>query len=324
MTSDGRNLERLTNTADENVVMAAISVDGHQVLFRTSGTRLDSEIYLLDMSSKRTSQLTDAPAYDLIGDFSPDGKRVAFVSDRDGGYYHLYLMNSDGSEQQHISLDTDTERDVTNVGWSPDGSYILYGTRQHVYAQGVLTPSLYLLNLSTLSATRLTDERLGNCINGQWSPDGKRILTACNQNASLFDQSQVYLIHTAGTTTTQLTNAKQHGTCFDPSWSRSGEWITMVCAKGGDYGEVYVIRPDGSELRKVTTRPANDQPIYNGVGLKTWIRHPLWSPDGRQIIYNGLTDGHWRIYITEGDGTNNRRLTAEGTTNWLEGVYQLP
>ncbi len=85
-------------------------------------------------------RLTNAPAYDLAGAWSPNGKQVAFISDRDGGYYRLYLMNPDGTDQKHVPLITDSERDVTSVSWSPDGRYIVYATSEHIYSRQVLTP----------------------------------------------------------------------------------------------------------------------------------------------------------------------------------------
>lgn len=278
MTSDGQNVEQLTHTSDSDEQGAEASPDGSKILFSRGGSRLEREIYFLDVASGAVTQLTDAPAYDLGGTWSPDGSRIAFISDRDGGYYRLYLMNPDGSDQQHIPLATDPERDVASVSWSPDGRKLVYGTSGHLYHHADVTPTLYIVDLATAEVTRLTDE-------------------------------------------------KRHGACMQPDWSPDGEWITMVCTKGttaGDYGEIYVIHPDGSGLSQVTTRRADYEPNIPAHTVLTWVMEPRWSPDSKEIVYVAAVDSPWNIYIIGADGSDNRRLTNHDAVDWRLSVYRLP
>jgi Tol biopolymer transport system component len=221
--------------------------------------------------------LTHVSGYDLAGAWSPDGSRIAFISDREGGYYWLYLMNPDGSDQEHIPLTTDAERGVAGVSWSPDNRRLVYGAVKRVHSKEAITATLFIVDLDTLDVRQLTDE-------------------------------------------------KTHGACMEPDWSWDGEWIAMVCTKGtpvGDYGEVYIIRPDGSEWRRVTSRPEGEESDYPGEPTTwTWVAHPHWSPDGRQIVYGAVVQGQWNLYVIQVDGGNNRRLSDYGAVR--PSIYQLP
>ncbi len=279
MTSDGQNVERLTVTPDNDEISVRVSPDGRSILFSRGASRIEREIYLLDVASKAITQLTDSPTYDLASAWSPDSSRIAFISDREGGYYRLYLMNPDGSEQQHVPLETDPERDVTSVSWAPDGQHLVLGTSQHlVHAEKPLSDTVFIVHLPTLQVIPLMN--------------------------------------------------KEYGDCFHPDWSPDGEWIAMVCTKGvsvGDLGEIYIVRPDGTDWRQVTRKPADFNPCLSP--QDTWVfyvREPRWSPDGKEIVYAARINGPWNIYIIGADGKNNRRLTSHNAVDWDLSVYPLP
>jgi Tol biopolymer transport system component len=277
ITSDGRNVERLTHTPGEDEQYVEVSRDGNSIIFDRGGSRRDRELFRLDVSPGTISQLTHASGYDYAGAWSPDGSQIAFISDRDGGYYRLFLMNADGSDQQHISLVTDEGRDVTGVSWSPDGRSLVYGTRDHVHSSSsAIVPALFVVDLLTLDVRRLTDESV-------------------------------------------------HGACTYPDWSWDGEWIAMVCTKGipaGDYGEIYIIRPDGSGWQRVTTRLAGSESDSPKYPTWTWVKDPHWSPDGRQIVYTAVMDGECDMYIIGAGGENNHLLSKYCTVR--PSIYRLP
>jgi TolB protein len=87
-------------------------------------TNGNTDIYTMDLRTKRTVRLTNDPAIDTSPSYSPDGKRIVFNSDR-GGSQQLYAMNADGSDQKRISFGDNKSRYGTPV-WSPRGDLVAF------------------------------------------------------------------------------------------------------------------------------------------------------------------------------------------------------
>jgi len=95
------------------------SKDGLWVAF--SSTRDgQSEIYRMRPDGMQVERLTDDPSEDAEPAFSPDGRRLAFISDRGDGAPRLYVMDADGSNVQAVSNAPGTEH--RSPEWSPDGT----------------------------------------------------------------------------------------------------------------------------------------------------------------------------------------------------------
>ena len=76
----------------------------------------------MDEDGSNQTRLTDNSAIDSLPSWSPDGKKIAFASDRDGDY-DIYVMDIDGSNQVNI---TDISEKQIDPSWSPDGSKIAF------------------------------------------------------------------------------------------------------------------------------------------------------------------------------------------------------
>lgn len=310
---DGENLERLTNTPNSDEQFVLVSPDGGSIIFDRGGVRLEREIFILDINQRSIVQLTDSPAYDIPGAWSPDSTQIAFISDRQGGFYYLFQMGADGSNQKHVQLETDSDRSVSAVGWSPDGQFIAFGTNGHLFATTPVSHKVFILNLTTQDLVGLDPLGVKGCVNPSWSPDSLWIVATCYQEVSLDAGSEIFIFHRDGSESIQISSMEELGSCKSPSWSPSGDRIAMVCTRGisaGDYGQVFIISADGSMITQITQVVVSfDSNEPSGL-IQFRIASPRWSPDENEIVYLLRLEGITSIYAINIDGNENREIIS--------------
>jgi TolB protein len=176
----------------QGVIMSLQSDDGR-----------DSNIYEMDLRSKRLRQLTNAPAINTSPSYAPDGSRIAFESDR-GGTQQIYMMGSDGSGQDRISFGKG--RYSTPV-WSPDGKWIAF-TKQGggKFAIGVMKPDG--------SGERILTEGYHNEA-PTWSPNS-RVIMFFRERGGEQGGPQLYSVDVTGYNEQAVTTP---GFASDPAWS---------------------------------------------------------------------------------------------------------
>src|SRR5712672_4037961 len=104
-------------TTDEGTwISLDVSPDGKSIAFE-----LLVDIYTLPISGGEAKLIDGGMAFDSQPKFSPDGKRIAFLSDRDGNE-NVWIMNADGSDAKQLSKDASGE--FASPSWSPDGNYV--------------------------------------------------------------------------------------------------------------------------------------------------------------------------------------------------------
>lgn len=124
-----------------------------------------------------------------------------------------------------------------------------------------------------------------------WSPDGSRLVLVSDRSGF----SDLWVVNLDGSNAINLTldEAKDHS----PAWSPDGQWIAFASLRDALYWELYVMRADGSDVRRLTWwEDASDL-------------SPSWSPDGSRIAFASKRDGNWEIYTMDRDGGNLLRLT---------------
>jgi Tol biopolymer transport system component len=260
-----------------------------------NGSDIESDIYTINVDGTAERKLTDTPGLDGFPTWSPDGQRIAFVSDRAGGNWEIYVMRSDGTHQRRLT-NTQEDEDEAALAWSPDGEKIAYATDG--LGTGPLKddpydPSIWVMDADGSDRRRLID---GNW--PSWSPDGERIL---------------YLSGTWTVTRLSVMNpdgSEQRNLGFNHAWeavwSPDGEKIAFVSTDGKEDSEdIYTMNFDGSRRTRLTEIPGDDH----------WP--PTWSPDGTRIAFTSDgTDGIGEIFVMNSEGSGLTELTHQ-PPGWL-------
>src|SRR5580704_15148613 len=113
-----KTTRKISFTTDEGTwVSLDPSPDGKQIVFDLLG-----DLYLVSTAGGEAKRLTEGPAWDCQPRFSPDGKQIAFISDRSGSD-NLWIVNADGTGSKKVSDESDDL--LGSPAWSPDGNYII-------------------------------------------------------------------------------------------------------------------------------------------------------------------------------------------------------
>ncbi len=153
-----------------------ITPDGREVIYNLSG-----QLYRRNFETDQETQLTQSDGRNDWPAVSPDGKRIAFASSRNGDY-EIYLMNLFGSDPQRLT--TSRGLDI-RPRWSPDGSRIIFTSNRHGNYE------VFVMTSDGMNPTRLTDNEERDDY-PTWHPDGKRVLIVGERNG-LFDLYEIPL-----------------------------------------------------------------------------------------------------------------------------------
>lgn len=239
-------------------------------------------------------QLTDNDAMDLSPAWSPDGSRLAFVSNRDGND-EIYTMSADGSDVRRLTETPDFSESFPT--WSPDGQFISFDSdRGNNW-------DVYIANSDGSSSRRLT-EHPGEDWISSWSPDGSQIAFESKRDGNY----EIYVVNVDGTNPQRLTqNSVQDGA---PKWSPDGSKIAFFSHRDGN-PEIYVMNADGSNPLRLTNQASEDS-------------FPAWSPDGVWLVFSSGTNQQSEIYLIAADGSQLQKLADTGAQNWTPAWRPTP
>lgn len=263
------------------------SPDGSKIVFHSDRFGGIDQIFIRNIDGTGEKQLTFSDEGNRTPVFSPDGSKIAFQSERDGNR-EIYVMNADGSDQTRL---TEEETGDSHPKWSSDGKMIIFDSvRDHA---GEDLTNLYIMRADGSDVTRVTTYNEVDSY-ASLSPDGTKVLfRRITPTGGLIESgrnSEVFIMNRDGS---NLMNLTSHG-AFDgyPSWSPDGRWVLFASNRGGktfDEFNVYAVRPDGTDLQKLTeTIPGVLQ------------ARQIVSADGSRIVFNrDFPDGHIEIHIME-------------------------
>jgi Tol biopolymer transport system component len=278
--------------------------------------------------------------------WSPDGSKIAFVSNRpaDGIITNqtnftpnIWVMNADGSNQTALTtLNAFLAASVDPV-WSPDGKKIAFASKRALDGSDALnihaTQNVWVMNADGSSPTPLTrlTANMASFVDASpvWSPDGSKIAfaspraldgtDAANSNSA----ANLWVMNADGSNPIPLTRLTVCFNCsssiFTPVWSPDGSKIMFVSERALDGSNAFNA-PNGTQnVWVVSANGSSPAPLTRLTGELTDCLNPAWSPDGSKIAFhtrralNGsdfigfnATDNVWGM---NADGSNQAALT---------------
>ncbi len=245
-----------------------------------------TDICTMDRDGSRLKNLTaGSSSTNLWPTWSPDGTKIAFVSNRDRRGCEIYAMNADGTQVVRVTNDY-LRKDDGCAAWSPDSAKLVFAG--HVYGNPVR--HLYVVNVDGANRRQLTGGS-ANDDDPSWSPDGTRIVYSSDRGSGVF---QLWTIKPDGTGRGQLTDAS--GSDRQPRWSADGAKIVFAREVNGN-GDIYSMNADGTGVGRLTTDLHFDD-------------QPTWSPTGLQVAFVSLRTDRQSIYVMDADGTDVQLVRA--------------
>ena len=243
------------NTTEGTWTSVDISPDGKTIIFDMMG-----DLYTMSAEGGKATQITRGLAFDQHPRYSPDGKKILFVSDKSGSE-NLWFIDTE--KKDTVQLTKETNQNFPSAAWTPDGNYI-------VYAKGRRVNKLYMIHKDGGSGTQLIDEPASlKTIDPAISADGQHIYYSYrtgswNYNAQL-PQYQIGVYDRKTARTSSLTT--RYGSAFTPVLSKDGKWLV--------YGTRYEDKT-GLVIRDLKT------------GNEKWLAYPVQRDDQESIAVSGV------------------------------------
>lgn len=218
------------------------SPDGAYIIF-TKNENYFSALFRYEMATGEILQLTNFQN-ELDAQWSPDGSRIVFTTSRDG-FQEIYTMNLDGSELQRM-----THNEWINdlqPKYSPDGRHIVHTTN---YSVDGSSGEIWVMDADGTNHRQITHNDFYDSL-PEWSPNGRLIAYVQSSpdtgvNIFIFDFQ-------TGEIRSLTDNLEYYHYNF--LWSPDSEWLAFIAHdKQGSDGAVYLIRPDGSDIRQLTEK----------------------------------------------------------------------
>jgi Tol biopolymer transport system component len=294
-------------TTDEGTWLSLdVSPDGKTIVFELVG-----DIYTLPIDGGAAKLIDGGMAFDSQPKFSPDGKWVAFISDREGSE-NVWIMHPDGSGAKQVSKDPNNE--FASPSWSPDGNYIFVSKAGF----GITTFEVWMYHVDGGSGVQVTkakptpttprNER-GNAIGVVASPDGKYLYYA--KRSGGFEYNAQF-----------------------PLWQiarrdrKTGDEDILLQQAESSFRPV--LSPDGTQLLYVTRYETESGLRLRNLqtGEDRWVRYPITRDDQESRFTRDLFPGYaflpnGKEIVYNQDGKIRRLNIATGAENVIPFTAQV-
>jgi TolB protein len=245
---DGANQRRVTITRDANG-FPAWSPDARAIAYtswRRIATGGQPDILVSHIYQGLLETPTKGIGSNYLPSYSPDGTRIAFISNRDGNM-EVYTVNRDGSGVRRLTNHPAAEASPT---WSPSGAQIAF------VSDRTGQPQIYVMNADGSGVQRLPlpDSYADK---PTWSPAPYNEIAYSAQVAGGFD---IHIYTFATGATRSITSGE--GTNESPSYSANGKHIAFSSSRAGRY-QIFTIGRDGNGIKQITRDGTNTTPSWS-------------------------------------------------------------
>ncbi len=336
-------LSSRTPTIDQSLEMRSVSApkispDGKKVVYEETRTNweanaFETDLWIADAVTGERHLLTMATKSSTDAAWSPDGRWIAFLSDRPGqlekspaGKKQVYVMPADGGEAQQV---TKMEAGVNGFEWAPDSKRLGLAAEAgetkamkdrketfgdyHVIHADYLMVHLWVLELPVTDAAgrrgelkeaKLLTEGDRFSVGGfDWSPDGGRIAFAAQRDPDLISgfSGDIYTVAVADGAVKKVVDTP--GPDSDPKWSPDGTQIAYVTADGSKnffYANkrLAVVRSEGGTPRVLTAKFDEDPGLLK------------WGPEGIYFTADEKTTAS--LYVVDAGTGAVKKMAAPG------------
>ena len=259
-----------------------VSPDGQTIVFDLLG-----DIYVMPVSGGEARAIASGVAWDMQPKWSPDGRHIAFTSDRAGGD-NIWIMEADGSNPTQVSRES--FRLLNQPEWSPDGQFIV--ARKHFTSSRSLgAGELWMYHRSGGNGVQMTERRTQQKDTGEpaFSPDGRYVYFSDDATpGTTFEYSkdvndQIYIIRRLDRETGEI----------DPYITGPGGSIRPTPSPDGrSIAFIRRVRYQ-STLYVMDIESGRETPVFSGLDRdlqETWAIHGVypaisWTPDNRSIVF---------------------------------------
>ncbi|NLF30831.1 MAG: TolB family protein [Planctomycetes bacterium] len=274
-----------------------VDPSGRYMVYASTAHSPWPDIYIKQIDGKAVTQLTNDPASDIQPAISPDGRCVAFASNRTGAY-EIYVMTLDGKAIRQV---TSGGGDNVHPSWSPDGTRLIYAcqsVRSGQWEMWITSP--------TRPGSR---QFVGNGLFPVWSPTADRIAfqRPRARDGQLYGIWMIELANDEPSLPTLVADAPDRA-FLSPSFSADGRRLAFasVAPQGVGQVDIYTVDLDGRNLQQLTRGPGRK---YG----PTWVGESIYfscDRDGQENIWSVRTEGHAPSALTGGDAGDDYRTVG--------------
>jgi len=266
-----------------------ISHDGSKIFFCSTQHRPTADIYVKSAAGTALTQLTNDPAHDVQPALSPDGKRLAFASNRNGSW-DVYIMSVNGGQPVQITSDAAHE---LSPSWSPDGTKIVYSR---------MSPNADRWEIWTTDLEHQAARQfLTYGLFPEWHPtEDKIVFQRARDRANSF--FSIWTINYDGMEASHPTEIASSNVAalVNPSWSFDGRFVAFSAVfnpnekqfgEKPDYADVWMMEASGKAKTNLTGGwYVNLSPVWGPGNEVFFVSNRngfdnIWSIGSNQAIY---------------------------------------